>query len=139
MYVIFNHTQENTIPDKEETQESSSEGKDKVSGRERDSLILSEVERRVAERLKHQEDKLRKELMQQWRQSVMVTEKDKAVAEIDPKFVKKYFLIGKGLASHLPTSEYGSYYSVCLENKTLWFSTTGPLAKCLKAHCTGRR
>lgn len=56
----------------------------------------SEVEKRVEERLKQQEEAMRSQLIEQLKQQAVITDKEKLIAEIDPKQVVKHFSVGKG-------------------------------------------
>lgn len=58
----------------------------------------SEVEKRVEERLKQQEEAMRSELMKQLRRETALTDKEKIIAEIDSRQVVKHFSVGKGYA-----------------------------------------
>lgn len=71
-------------------------GQWQASEKETEAKFLSEVEKRVEERLKQQEEAMRSELMQQFKRTSVMTDKEKVLAEIDPKQVVKHFSVGKG-------------------------------------------
>ncbi len=79
-------------------------GQWQASEKETEAKFLSEVEKRVEERLKQQEEAMRSELMQQFKRTSVMTDKEKVLAEIDPKQVVKHFSVGKGYSTSLRRS-----------------------------------
>ncbi len=79
-------------------------GQRQTSEKETEAKFLSEVEKRVEERLKQQEEAMRSELMQQFKRTSVMTDKEKVLAEIDPKQVVKHFSVGKGYSTSLRRS-----------------------------------
>jgi serine/threonine protein kinase len=100
--------------------------------KESEAKFLSEVEKRVEERLKQQEETMRSELMQQFKRQSVMTDKEKVLAEIDPKQVVKHFSVGKGyitntippLLRFLSFLSASSLFSSCCQQVLTWRTAT---------------
>lgn len=77
-----------------------------MSDKESEAKFHSEVEKRVEERLKQQEEAMRNELMQQLTKQTVLSDKEKVLAEIDPKQVVKHYSVGKGYVAPASKSQH---------------------------------
>jgi hypothetical protein len=107
--------------------------------KETEAKFLSEVEKRVEERLKLQEEAMRTELMQQFKHTSVMSDKEKVLAEIDPKQVVKHFSVGKGYVV-IPYPHLSLWAIVLiLPVRVLIASITAPSVRCLRDCCTVRK
>lgn len=109
-------------------------GQWQASEKESEAKFLSEVEKRVEERLKQQEEAMRSELMQQFKRTSVMTDKEKVLAEIDPKQVVKHFSVGKGYCF------YRALLQLSLQSPHVALAITPEHSvRCSRVCCTVRR